>query len=82
MRSVTITETDYSGWANMFKAKTFSRARVEKPGLIGSGSSNRVKAFSIVRAGRLGQVKLGLTSGKAKTLPRASFSLILQPGLG
>jgi hypothetical protein len=63
----------------MFKAKTFSRAWVGKPGLIGSGLGNRANAFSLVRAGWLGQVKLGLTSGKAKTLPRASLALSFNP---
>jgi hypothetical protein len=48
-----------------------------------------VKAKILVRAGRLGQVSQvtvaglsGLCSGKAKTSPRAGFSLIPQPGLG
>jgi hypothetical protein len=53
---------------------------------VGSRSGNRVKAFSLVRAGWLGQVKVAalsrLSLGKPKTSPRAGFSLIPQPGLG
>jgi hypothetical protein len=50
-----ISGTDFSGQANSVKAKT----------LIGIGSGNRVrlgnlvKAFSLVRAGWLGQVQVG-----------------------
>jgi hypothetical protein len=54
-----------------------------------SGSGNRVKAFFLVRAGRLGQVMVagpsglsGLSLSKAKTAPWAGFSLIPQPRLG
>jgi hypothetical protein len=58
----------------------------QEAGLGRSRSGNQVKAFSLVRAGRLGQVRVaglsGLSSGKAKTSPRAGFSLIPQPGLG
>jgi hypothetical protein len=44
-------------------------------------SGNRVKAFSL--SGAIGLAGLGrLSSGKAKTLSQACFSLISQPGLG
>jgi hypothetical protein len=52
IRLVMISGTDFSGQANTVKAKTLTE----------TGSGNRVKAFSLVRAGRIGQVsrvKLG-----------------------
>jgi hypothetical protein len=75
-RLVTISETKSQAGLAWVKAKTLSG--------IGSGSrvrsGNRVKAFSLVQAGRLGRVRVArlsrLSSGKAKTSPRASFSLI------
>jgi hypothetical protein len=47
---------------------------------------NRVKAFSLFGSGRVSRVRVaglsGLRSDKAKTSPRAGFSLIPKPGLG
>jgi hypothetical protein len=42
------------------------------------GLGNRVKAFYLSGSDRVSQVR----SGKAKTSPRAGFSLIPRPGLG
>jgi hypothetical protein len=81
-RLVTISETKSQAGLTLVKAKTLSGIR------LGSRirSGNRVKAFSLVRAGRLGRVRVAglsrLSSGKTKTSPRASFSLIPQTGLG
>jgi hypothetical protein len=87
-RLIMIPKTKFQAGLAWVKAKTLSRS--------GSGSrvrlGNRVKAFSLVQAGRLGQVcrvrvaglfeLAELSSDKAKTSPWAGFSLIPNPGLG
>jgi hypothetical protein len=77
-----ITETEFSAGLGLAKAKTLSGS-----GQVGSG--NQVKAFSISGSGWVSRVRLarlsglaGLSSDKAKTSPRAGFSLIPQSVLG
>jgi hypothetical protein len=69
------TETEISAGLTRVKAKTLSESGRVSQVRSGYGSGNQVKAFSLSRGD---QVSLG----KLKTLSRACFSLIPQPGLG
>jgi hypothetical protein len=72
--SVTITETEFLAGLTWVKAKTLSG--------IGSGSRVRSGPGRISRFRVAGLCGLaGLSTGKAKTSPRAGFRLIPQPGL-
>jgi hypothetical protein len=80
-----ITETGFPAGLARVKAKTLSGSI--RVGRVMSG--NRVKAFSLSGGGWVNRVRLaglsglaGLSSDKAKTSPRAGFSLIPQPRLG
>jgi hypothetical protein len=85
---VTIPETESQAGLARVKATTLSEIGLRSRVRLG----NRVKAFFLVRAGRLGRVcrvrvaglsgLAGLSSDKAKTSPLANFSLIPKPGLG
>jgi hypothetical protein len=87
--SVTITETEFPVGLARVKAKTLSgNGRVSQV-RSGYGLGTRVKAFSLSRSGRVSRVRVarlsglaGLSSDKAKTSPRAGFSLIPKPGAG
>jgi hypothetical protein len=51
------------------------------PGTVGLAELGWVMA-RVIGLGRVSAGSPGLSLGKAKTLPRAGFSLIPQPGLG
>jgi hypothetical protein len=64
------------------KAKALSRSGRVRRVRSGYGSGNWVKAFSLSGSDRVRRVRSGYGSGKAKTPPRAGFSLIPKPGPG
>jgi hypothetical protein len=84
--SITITETRYPVGLARVKAKAlFGSGRVSHV-RSDYGLGNQIKAFSLSRSDQVSRVTVaGLSrfrSNKAKTPPRAGFSLIPKPGPG
>jgi hypothetical protein len=87
--SVTIKETRFLGGLAWVKAKALSESGRVSRVMSGYGLGNRVKAFSLSGSNRVSRVRVAglsglawLRSDKAKTPPRAGFSLIPKPGSG
>jgi hypothetical protein len=79
-------KTEFSAGLARVKAETLSGSGRVSQVRSGYDSSNRVKTFSLSKGGQISRVTVAglseLSSGKVKTSPRASFSLIHQRGQG